>query len=195
MNNYVHEQRRLESVSGTFRRFFADVIAPAVQADGECAGGRMHSSDDELAFSKLEHRLVVIPMIVDAPELRVLRHRYATMSKLDLLTLDLTRLRGPIQCEMELCAEWRAETLQVCHAQVWLGGDGSVALVTESPRCVIGNEQPSVLWTPKGLVIAEVDPFADEADRERGVERASRALRRAEAATLHEQSATRGEAN
>ena len=32
MNNYVHEQRRLESVSGTFRRFFADVIAPAVQA-------------------------------------------------------------------------------------------------------------------------------------------------------------------
>lgn len=196
MNNYVNEQRHLESVSGTFRRFFADVIAPALQAaDDACAGGRLHRCDDELAFSNLAYRLVVIPMIVDAPELRVLRHRYATMSALDLLTIDLTRRGGPIQCEMELCAEWRADKVQICHAQVWLGADGSVALVTESPRYVICNEQPSVLWTPKGLVIAKADPFVDEADRARGVERASIALRRAEASTLLERSAALGEAN
>lgn len=195
MNKHVNEQRRLESVSETFRRFFADVIAPAVQTADECAGGRLHRCDDELAFSNLDHRLVVIPMIVDAPELRVLRHRYATMSALDLLTIDLTRLRGPIQCEMELCAEWRAGMIQICHAQIWLGDDGSVAMVPESPRAVIGNDQPSVLWTPKGLVIAEADPFVDEADRALGVERASSALRRAEAATLLEQSSSRGEAN
>ncbi len=178
MTMHVFEERSRELTSAIFARFYIDTIAPAVRTpEDQFADSCMRPGDDALVFSDFHHRLIVVPMLVDSPELRSLRHGYAVGAQLDLLAIDLRRLHGPIECQLQLCANWRVDKAAFCR-DLWIGHDGSVAMVPASPSLMSDS---TVLWTPGGLTVAQTHPFMDERDRTGGVERAWRALRRAEA--------------
>jgi hypothetical protein len=189
---YECEERKRELTSAIFARFFIDTIAPAVRTpEDQFADSCMRPGDDALVFSNLKHRLVVVPMLADSPELRTLRHEYAIGAQLDLLAIDLRRLHGPIECQLQLCANRRFET-SAFRCDLWIGHDGSVAMVPESPRRMSEGLQPSVLWTPRGLDVAQTHPFITEAEWASGVERAWLALRRAEAIVTLESTVAMG---
>lgn len=192
MTKHNSEERKRELTSAVFARFFFDSIAPAVRTPAEqFADSCSRPGDDALVFSNLDHRLVVVPMLVDSTDLRSLRHDYATGAQVDLLTIDLRRLHGPIECQLELCASWRVDKAAFCR-HMWIGPDGSVAMVPESGRRTSDGEQPSVSWTPQGLVVTQTHLFLDNAERAGGVERAWRALRRAEAVVMLERTVEMG---
>lgn len=193
--------KNINSMPRVFRNFgpsltelFNDVMAPIFAVAGlagddsqnQATIRQLNSWGREVAYSIPSIELAIAGMIVDDAPLRVRRGQLAEMLSIDLLTIDLSRPGGIVDCEVELYASRRAVKHSVAHLAMWIGAAGEVAFVSEISNDGIDFWKPAVLLTARGLVITDTNPFADEADRLpgilRAIEAATEARRKAELA-------------
>ncbi len=166
------------SHGAAFAALFDEVIAPVVCPElsgakpGERRTARRLEHAGEAIFMVPPIDLLVVGAAVGEVEQHLQRYEFASMCQIDLLTMDLTRVGGMIDCEVELCGSDRVVRHSIPHLALWLSASGEVALVSEAYEGVIDYWKPSILVTGNGLIISEINPYPDEAGRERGIIRA-----------------------
>jgi hypothetical protein len=178
------------SLTELFNAVMAPIFAVAGPTDDRDQDRSMirqlNSRNREVAYSIPSLELAIAGMIVDDVPLHIRRGQLAEMLSIDLLTIDLSRPGGIVDCEVELYASSRAVKHSVPNLAMWLGAAGEVAFVSEISNDGIDFWKPAVLLTARGLVITDTNPFADEADRlpgiRRAIEAANDARRKAEMA-------------
>ena len=180
MQNINAMPRKFGDFGPSLAELFNDVIAPIFAVAGPADDRyqdrsmirRLSSRNREVAYSIPSLELAITGMIVDDVPLHLRRAQLAEMLSIDLLTIDLSRPGGIVDCEVELYASSRTVKHSVAHLAMWIGAADEVAFVSEISNDGIDFWKPAVLLTARGLIITDTNPFTTEADRLAGILRA-----------------------
>ena len=180
--SYIYNPRRvLGSTGHILRHVFETVIAePLLGGSREKSRSvaalapayRYFADHDDLIVSIPDRELAIVAQFTDDPMLGYYRLKLSVMMHIDIVALDFSRPGGAIECDLNLGASWRNKHSYLNRLDLWIGGDGTVALVPNHFAYHSGNSSLSYLLGPPDIGAPRDAPFATAAERTSGIDRA-----------------------
>lgn len=182
--SYIYNPRRVLGSTGHIQRHvFETVIARPLllsssvdktPAFADCPTAYKYFADaDDLIVFMPDRELALVAQFTDDPVLGYHRVKLSSMLRLDIVAFDFSRSGGAIECELHLGASCRSGRRLLSRLGLWVGDDGTVALVAGHTAYHNADcSSSSYLFGPRGIGTPGDPPFATTAERTDGIDRA-----------------------
>ena len=182
--SYIYNPRRvLGSTGHILRHVFETVIARPLllgssvdnaSSFADCPTAYKYFADaDDLIVFIPDRELALVAQFTDDPVLGYHRVKLASMMRLDIVALDFSRPGGAIECELNLGASCLSERRLLDRLDLWVGDNGTVALVPgHAAYHNAGCSGSSYVFGPQGIGTPGDAPFATSTERTSGIDRA-----------------------